>query len=115
MLSWIRSLLRWFCGERSTTNTPQQSQDRDFFPSGVAIRRYVGVDGPPPMHWKACHPSTVSRFKAEMTCSGGHALVLRNHSIGTDGSVKPSVVCMAAGCSFHDFVRLEGWTGGPIG
>ena len=32
-----------------------------------------------------------------------------NHEIAADGSVSPSVVCDNEGCSFHDFIKLEGW------
>lgn len=35
-----------------------------------------------------------------------------NHTIAADGSVSPSVVCTGyrgEGCSFHEFVKLEGW------
>lgn len=34
---------------------------------------------------------------------------LSDHSIGPDGIVTPSVVCGYFGCSFHDWVKLEGW------
>lgn len=32
-----------------------------------------------------------------------------DHSIASDGTVTPSVVCPVIGCDFHEYVRLEGW------
>lgn len=64
---------------------------------------------PPPMHWSPCHPSTIQRFKASMTCPRGHSLTLKSHSILVDGRVQPSVICPHRGCDFHEFIRLEGW------
>lgn len=79
-----------------------------------AIPRYLGRDDPPPLTWKACHPSTVSRFKAEMTCPYGHGMTLKGHAIDSDGTVRPSVVCPKPGCSFHEFVRLVDWDFGEV-
>jgi len=28
-----------------------------------------------------------------------------------DEVVSPSMVCLADGCSFHEFIRLDGWDG----
>jgi hypothetical protein len=49
-----------------------------------------------------------------MACSRGHVFTLGGHSIDANGTVMPSVVCPAPGCSFHTYVRLEGWTAGPL-
>jgi hypothetical protein len=78
------------------------------------IAHWTGADRPPPMMWKDCHPRTRATFKAELTCSQGHAVSLRGHSIGADGLVSPSVVCLAPGCDFHDYVRLSGWSSGRL-
>jgi hypothetical protein len=44
-----------------------------------------------------------------MKCPGcGKFQSLGDHTIASDGTVTPSVVC-AYGCGFHDFVRLIGW------
>lgn len=83
--------------------------------STLLVRRHIGRGPAPAMHWKACHPLTVKRFKAEMACIEGHSLVLSSHRIAADGTVSPSVVCQTAGCAFHDFVRLDDWTDGPLG
>lgn len=80
----------------------------------VQLKHWTGPDRPPPLMWKHCHPRTRATFKAELTCSNGHGVSLRKHSIAGDGRVSPSVVCLAASCSFHDFVRLEGWATGAL-
>lgn len=80
----------------------------------IQLQRWSGADRPPPMMWKDCHPRTRATFKAELTCSGGHSVSLRGHSISEDGRVSPSVVCLAPGCSFHDFVRLNEWSAGSL-
>jgi len=69
---------------------------------------------PPAGHWAPCHPATIKRFKASMTCPAGHGLVLKGHHIFDDGRVHPSVVCPDPGCSFHEFVKLEQWTFGDV-
>jgi hypothetical protein len=74
----------------------------------------ASTPNPPAGHWAPCHPATVKRFKASMTCPAGHGLVLKGHHIFPDGRVHPSVVCPNPGCSFHEFVKLEGWTFGDL-
>lgn len=66
------------------------------------------------LSWKPCHPSTMDRFKAQMSCPRGHGLVLKNHSIDSAGRVQPSVVCKTEGCDFHEYVRLKDWNFGPL-
>jgi hypothetical protein len=41
-------------------------------------------------------------------CGGWFSLV-KNHTIASDGTVSPSVVCTHPGCTWHVFVRLDGW------
>ena len=82
--------------------------------AGVLQTAFEGASDPPPLSWKACHPSTVHRFKAQLTCPKGHGLVLKGHSIDARGRVYPSVVCMTDSCEFHEFVRLVGWDFGPL-
>ena len=68
---------------------------------------------PPPMQWSACHPSTIRRYKATMTCSNGHTLTLRQHVIERDGTVWPSVRCPKKGLSLpciRPFEQLDLWT-----
>jgi len=64
--------------------------------------------------WKECHARARATFKAELTCSNGHAVSLRGHHIDEDGAVSPSVVCRAVGCDFHDWVRLDAWSAGEV-
>jgi hypothetical protein len=49
-----------------------------------------------------------------MACTYGHLLTLREHSIEADGMVSPSVLCPEPDCTFHAYVRLEGWNGGSV-
>jgi hypothetical protein len=106
-IDWTRSLWSWLKGsdKRST---------RTIVAGRVVLPRYIGGDRPPPLHWKDCHPSTRRRFKAELTCSRGHAISLKAHGICSDGSVQPSIVCLHPRCDFHEFVRLDGWTAGAL-
>ncbi len=81
----------------------------------VTIGRYGNPpDAPPALHWTPCHPSTINRFKATMTCPKGHVITLRSHRIDSEGFVMPSVVCPVKGCMFHAYARLENWTFGPV-
>jgi hypothetical protein len=45
------------------------------------------------------------------TCGSGHTLRMVSdvHTIAADGTVTPSYVCVATGCTFHEMVRLVGW------
>lgn len=45
------------------------------------------------------------------TCREGHTTRLtgRVHTVAADGTVQPSYVCPVGGCTFHEWVRLEGW------
>jgi hypothetical protein len=80
----------------------------------IILERWAGPDRPPPLTWKECNPRTRIIFKAELTCANGHGVSLRGHSIAPDGTVSPSVVCLERKCDFHDFVRLDGWSGGAL-
>lgn len=57
----------------------------------------------------AARPSAPERT-ACMRCPAGHELSLAGHDIAADGKVTPSVVCVYDGCTFHEFVELEGFT-----
>ncbi len=82
----------------------------------VRFQRFNGPLGssPKPLHWSPCHPATLARFKATLTCPNGHALTLREHSVRPDGLVDPSVVCPTATCRFHAYVKLDGWDYGRV-
>ena len=104
---------RWFRWPRPKAAKPFaiDAETRQY----VVLKEHKGIGDARALHWKACHPATVRRFKAEMTCKSGHGLVLKRHSVSADGTVTPSVVCLSSGCTFHEFVRLEGWKIGPVG
>ena len=49
---------------------------------------------------------------AMVACPGcGQLASLSEHAIAADGTVSPSLICPYDGCSFHEWVRLEGWRG----
>lgn len=81
---------------------------------GLLMERHDGAGEPPALHWKACHPSTERRFKAQLTCPRGHGMVLKRHSIAEDGRVRPSVVCRSPRCDFHAIVKLDRWDRGAL-
>ena len=33
------------------------------------------------------------------------------HTIKPDGTVNPSIICAVKPCTFHDYVKLDGWIG----
>lgn len=121
MPRWLRAFLRFFGfgpaieeGRPIPTGTISlQLASRRWYPT-IVFARHTGEGKPPRMQWKQSHPSTVRRFKAEVTCSQGHGIVLRDHSVEEDGQVIPSIVCKHPGCDFHEIVRLEGWDAGRM-
>ena len=113
MFRWLRSLLKEIFASR-TSQVTRQTRNVWTRPR-LDIPRYSGAGDIPPLHWKACHPATINRFKAEFACPNGHGLTLKGHSIESDGTVHPSVVCPTSSCEFHDFVRLSRWDAGDIG
>ncbi len=46
-------------------------------------------------------------------CTNGHISYIGHHTIDDDGAVTPSLVCphedAGKPCSFHEFVKLDGW------
>lgn len=48
---------------------------------------------------------------AGYTCPNGHTASLADHDIAENGMVAPSVVCPEEGCTFHEYIQLEGWIG----
>lgn len=109
MIKWLRGLVGWLWGRGAVAQRPVTIE-----PRVVPIPRLIPGMAPTPLTWSECHPTTVKRFKAEIICSYGHAVTLRNHRVDRDGFVSPSVVCREPLCRFHEFVRLEGWTAGPV-
>lgn len=124
MISWrhIGTSLRYWCRYRAKSIAGLRER---WFPAGtvkrpptspqvVIFRLHRGDGAAPPLQWKKCHPSTIRRFKAELTCPFGHTLTLRAHTITIDGRVRPSVVCHSPGCEFHEFVQLKDWDRGQL-
>jgi hypothetical protein len=116
-MKFFRDIARWFKGlllQPAAQPAPERPQYERRYP----LRRiplYAGKGQPPAGHWGPCHPSTMSRFKAQFTCTYGHAIVLSDHDVGDDGRVYPSIVCRAPGCAYHEIVILDGWTFGSLG
>lgn len=50
------------------------------------------------------------RVQVVTRCANGHIGSLDDHQIASDGTVSPSVVCQSAGCDYHEFIRLDGWS-----
>ncbi|EZP73071.1 hypothetical protein BV96_01261 [Sphingomonas paucimobilis] len=120
MPKWLKAVLRFFVGEpnaqrpASRTSRPPGAASRQRSYPLIGLKEHAGEGRPERLHWKASHPSTIRRFKAEVTCSHGHGIALSNHTIEADGRVVPSIVCRTPGCDFHQVVRLEGWRAGRI-
>jgi hypothetical protein len=120
-VSFWSLLKELFLGTRSTDefsarepqSTPSANLPQRRRPVVRGVPRFDGRGSPPTPSWIPCHASTLARFKAELTCPYGHGLILRGHSVSSEGIVHPSVVCPHPGCSFHEFVRLDGWSFGP--
>lgn len=52
--------------------------------------------------------------KAIIWCGNGHlATTSAQHTIDPEGKVSPSVVCPREGCTWHEWVKLVGWTDDP--
>jgi len=61
---------------------------------------------------------TLAKDTGEMTawfrCPNGHFGTLSDHSIASDGTVSPSVVCPEKGCKFHENIKLEDWNASGV-
>ena len=47
-------------------------------------------------------------------CGGGNLGDTAPHGVRPNGEVYQSVICGHPGCTFHDFVVLEGWDRGEV-
>lgn len=83
----------------------------------ITLKRHDAADpfktGSPPMPsltWWRFAPNSYGH--AYCCCSKGHVTLLskKNHTVSASGVVSPSYVCPVDGCTFHEFVTLEGWT-----
>lgn len=68
---------------------------------------------PPPLSWDYLDPHRGFKNLALITCPNGHVtrMVSTVHRVDPDGTVHPSYVCTVGSCTFHRFIRLEGWQG----
>lgn len=71
-------------------------------------RTYAAPFEEPPNTWKPIFWRG-KLHSAIYTCPKGHVGLLDEHTILADGTVSPSVVCTTHDCTFHDYIRLEGW------
>jgi hypothetical protein len=61
-------------------------------------------------------PAKIENDKRTATVSCpkcGKSASLSDHEIAADGAVTPSLVCPHEPCTFHEFVKLEGWVPTP--
>ena len=68
-----------------------------------------------PGTWNPVSDSAVGQWKANVTCPDCKTTMsLKRHAVASNGDVSPSLVCPRDGCSFHEFVNLNGWSYGDI-
>lgn len=62
-------------------------------------------------HYAACTDESLRATFAHVRCAFGHVLRVSGtiHRVAADGTVSPSFVCSVPGCSWHVYVRLDGW------
>lgn len=61
--------------------------------------------------WRGVRIGDEKQHNANVCCPGcGNYYGMAAHKIADDGTVSPSVVCDYAGCAFHDFIKLDGWS-----
>lgn len=88
------------------------------------IRLARRVEQSPPPYWQAPSDLPSDEYAARrvygdrgrtllcfVTCPAGHTCALTSppHTIASDGTAQPSLVCPVAGCGFHEFVTFDGW------
>lgn len=73
----------------------------------VLDRRSSRAYDEPGVWWHAVLDGKPSAIVTCPSC-GGHG-GLHDHSVDDEGNVTPSLVCPHGSCTFHDFVRLDGW------
>ena len=84
-------------------------QDTDGHPGNLTQGRWDA-------YRQADFPTTKQRDTAAVSCPKCSRLFcVVGHAINDRGICRPSVVCPHPGCGFHEFVRLDGWTGGVQG
>jgi hypothetical protein len=58
-----------------------------------------------------CRQGAFQHDLVNVTCPYGHSsrIVSTVHRIADDGALFPSYVCPGTNCTFHEWVRLDGW------
>ena len=59
--------------------------------------------------WRLCSGLSGESYPT-IRDSNGDWFAIQTHGIAEDGAVFPSVVCTYPGCTFHEFIKLDGWT-----
>lgn len=79
--------------------------------TSVLVPCRLGQEKPPRPGWMPMIVNVhTGQFVVYMVCPNGHISSLSDHEIDKDGQVDPSVVCPEAGCGFHEWVILDGWS-----
>ena len=75
-------------------------------PAAPSLLKLSGLHG-----WASYLHGPQRKHTVVLDCpSCGHLFCLPDHNINAVGSVSPSVVCPHPGCTFHEFVQLQGWS-----
>lgn len=75
-----------------------------------AFERAPGGREVRPGEWRPLLLTGARQFTATVCCPTCETIhPIDGHRIASDGTVTPSLLCPTAGCSFHQFGRLEGW------
>lgn len=63
-----------------------------------------------PWKWGATKPYPLTAVICCPMCGKSGTLHPNIHTISVTGIVSPSMVCPYPPCSFHEFIRLDGWS-----
>ena len=85
----------------------------------ILLKPSPDSDGDVPLTWRNYKDATgkVLECNPVIVDANGHYLSIHKHVVDPDGTVhgppgeNSSVVCPVPGCGWHEFVKLEGWSG----
>ncbi len=66
----------------------------------------------PTSHWCLSENAPLGSKSVWVKCPGCNRKAQLDHEVDASGNVAPSLDCTNPDCSYHEFVRLEGWPGG---
>jgi len=72
-------------------------------------RRLTSTSSPPWWDTMADHYNEHQELVITVQCPHGHSAWLRPGEVANDGEVSPLVRCPLESCSFHGYLKLEGW------